>query len=153
MIIQSIKYSRIAVDSLSQNSHLFILDTSRQLHLRYMTFNQINLPMYLASQSHCWGWRRSICYLRQQQKGNLTQNTEAVCTTFMKVCTFLLFVFFFCAHLCCCSRFANSPSPLSIPPPLPFLHGLKPMPLTPYLYSLSLVMLKLNGILHTICWT
>ena len=83
----------------------------------------------------------------------LIQNTEAVHTTLMKVCMFLLFVFFFCAHLCCCSRFANSPSPLSIPPPLPFLHGLKPMPLTPYLYSLSLMMSKLNGILHTICWT
>ena len=88
--------------------------------------------------------------LDNDEREILIQNTEAVHTTLMKVCTFLL-LFFFCAHLCCRSRFANSPSLLSIPPPLPFPHGVKPVPLTPFLYSLSLVMSKLNGILHMIC--
>ena len=91
--------------------------------------------------------------LDNNEREILIQITEAVHTILMKVCIFLLLFFFFCAHLCCCSRFANSPSPLSIPPPLPFLHGVKPVPLTPFLHGLSLMMSKLDGILHMICWT
>jgi hypothetical protein len=88
--------------------------------------------------------------LEGNERETLIENTEAVRSTLMKVCTFLSFLRF-CAHVCCHYRFANSPSPLSIPPPLPFLHGVKPVPLTLYLYDLSLTMSKLDGILHTIC--
>ena len=93
-----------------------------------------------------------LSILDDDKREGLIQNTEAVCTMLMKVCTSLLSVLF-CPHLCCHSRFAKSPLPLSIPPPLPFLHGMKPVLLTPFLYSLSLMMSKLNGILHMICGT
>jgi hypothetical protein len=78
--------------------------------------------------------------LDDNEREQLINDTEAVRTTLNKVC--LSASVFFClhAHVCCCYRFANSPLPLSILPPLLFLHGVRPVPLILFACDLSLVM-------------
>ena len=88
--------------------------------------------------------------LDDDEREDLIQNTEAVRTTLMKVRLYISIISLF---LCSCHyyRFTNSPLPLSILPPLPFPHGVRPAFLILFTYSLSLAMSKLNGILHIIC--
>ena len=98
--------------------------------------------------------RKKICLLNwMTTKGrnwSITQRLSAQCWT-RCVWMFLLFLCL-CTHVHCCYRFANSPSPLSIPPPLSFPHGIMPVPLMHFMCDLSLTMSKLDGIQHMICW-
>ena len=87
--------------------------------------------------------------LDDNERENLMKNTEAVRMTPMKVHLYISIISLFLCS-CCYYRFANSPSPLSILLPSPFLHGMRPAFLILFVYGLSLAMSKLNGILHLI---
>jgi hypothetical protein len=89
--------------------------------------------------------------LDDDKREELTNNTEAVCTTLNKVCLSTPLLYCLRAHVRCYYRSANSPLPSFIPPPLPFLHGARPVLLILFMFDLSLVMSKHDGILHMIC--
>jgi hypothetical protein len=89
--------------------------------------------------------------LDDNKREELTNNTEAVCTTLNKVCLSTPLLYCLRAHVRCYYRSTNSPSPLFIPPPLPFLHGTRPVLLILFMFNLSLMMSKHDGILHMIC--
>jgi len=89
--------------------------------------------------------------LDNDEREELINNTEAVRTMLNKVRLMFYYFFCLCTHVHCCYRFANSPSLLSIPPPLSFPHGVMPVLLVLFACDLSLAMSKLDGILHMIC--
>ena len=80
----------------------------------------------------------------------LIENTEAVHMTLMKVSFYTSIISLFLCS-CCGYRFKNYHLLLSIPLPLPFLHGMRPVLLILFVYDLSLMMSKLDGILHMTC--
>lgn len=88
--------------------------------------------------------------LNDNEREELTNNIEAVCMTLNKVCLSAPLLYCLCAHVCRYYRSTNSPSLLFIPPPLPFLHGTRPVPLILFMFNLSLVMSKHDEILHTV---
>jgi len=89
--------------------------------------------------------------LDDNEREELISSTEDVRTTLNKVHLSASVISFFSAHVHCYYRFANSHLPLSIPPPLPFPHGVRPVPLILFAYDLFLAMSRLDGILHMTC--
>lgn len=84
------------------------------------------------------------------KRESLIKNTEAVRTTLLKVSLYASIISLFLCSLYH-YRFVNYPSLLSIPLPLPSLHGMMPALLILSMYDLSHVMSRLNGIPHMTC--